>query len=815
MVILLSSTSMGQELKLNYTSPVDGANFINPEQTIIIKTGERFKKHSSFNPYFNITGSESGNHTFKTILSDDELTLIIIPDSHFDYGESVTVIINEGIQSTTGKIITPSTITFTIKPIDNLPLLIEYYRRENNEPSNEKDSYTNSGNRRIVNDIPEDYPMQEIIHYNDTDEKYFFFTLTPRAGAPQYSNYLSITDKFGIPLFFRKMSNNSLYFHQMGNGQLAYARNNYGDPENERFFFMDSSYVLLDSVKTGNGYNMDGHDMLLLENGNYLLMSYDPQPVDMSEIILGGNPNATVVGLVIQEVDTYENVYFQWRSWDHFQITDATDDINLFSNYIDYVHGNAFEFDTDGNLLISSRHLDEITKIDYQTGDIIYRFGLRSKNNEFEIQNDVYGFSHQHDVRLLPNGNITIYDNGNLHQPQFSRALEYSINESNKTANLEWFFRNDPDNYGPSTGSYRRDDDGKHLIGWGSSWPISVTEVLADDNKSLEILLPTGVYTYRAIKEEWNTNLFKSLPKLSFGNYGGNSIPKKMILPIYNNSDHQIRINSVHLHDSIFYMEEEVPLVLFSKDTLVITLDYLPVSQGENSDRLTLNYDKFSLSGTERIARQVMLSGIWDETLPITTFIPEFGSQNIDPRAELIISFSEPVQNVDGTPINNNQVFTLFSLKEDNQWGNDISFTGSISEDAMQITIVPTQPLDELQPYLLELLPSKIMDYDNNILDYSEATYFTTGTLVYIDQSLQVEEIKYYPSPMDDFLIINLQNELKYNISIYDVSGKLVLSRPSIVGETRIETKHFTPGLYSVILVDELGTISSKKVIKK
>src|SRR2546422_8452549 len=47
------------------------------------------------------------------------------------------------------------------------------------------------------------------------------------------------------------------------------------------------------------------------------------------------------------------------------------------------VHGNSIELDSDGNLLLSSRHMSEITKIDRQTGDIIWRMGLNSKHNDF------------------------------------------------------------------------------------------------------------------------------------------------------------------------------------------------------------------------------------------------------------------------------------------------------------------------------------------------------------------------------------------------------------------------------------------------
>lgn len=56
----------------------------------------------------------------------------------------------------------------------------------------------------------------------------------------------------------------------------------------------------MDSIRTGNGYNTDGHELILLPDGHWLLMSYDPQIVDMSVIVPGGNPIATVIGLIIQ-----------------------------------------------------------------------------------------------------------------------------------------------------------------------------------------------------------------------------------------------------------------------------------------------------------------------------------------------------------------------------------------------------------------------------------------------------------------------------------------------------------------------------------
>ena len=40
-------------------------------------------------------------------------------------------------------------------------------------------------------------------------------------------------------------------------------------------------------------------------------------------------------------------------------------------SHVNPVHANAIELDADGNILLSSRHLDEITKINRATGDIM------------------------------------------------------------------------------------------------------------------------------------------------------------------------------------------------------------------------------------------------------------------------------------------------------------------------------------------------------------------------------------------------------------------------------------------------------------
>src|SRR4030095_11969934 len=253
------------------------------------------------------------------------------------------------------------------------------------------------------------------------------------------------------------------------------------------------------SFYTGNNYLTDLHELRVLPNNHALLLSYDKEHVDMSQIVPGGDPNALVTGLILQEIDSYKNVVFQWIIGDHVLITDATHE-NLVSNLIDYVHGNAIEIENDGNLLLSSRHMDEITKINRTTGDMIWRLG--GKHNEFTFLNDPIGFSHQHAIRRIANGHITLFDNGNYHSPRFSRAVEYSLDEENKTATLVWQYRHSPDIYGSAMGYVQRLSNNNTLISWGAANP-TLTEVRYDGTKAYELTFSAGVYTYRAFRYDF------------------------------------------------------------------------------------------------------------------------------------------------------------------------------------------------------------------------------------------------------------------------------------------------------------------------
>jgi len=377
---------------------------------------------------------------------------------------------------------------------------------------------------------------------------------------------------------------------------------------------MDSSYTIVDTFMTGNGYITDIHELQILPDGHALIMAYDPQPVRMDTIVAGGDSSAIVVGLIIQELDVDKNVVFQWRSWDHFWILDATQDIHMDWLWIDYVHGNAIELDLDGNLLISCRNMDEITKISRQTGDIIWRLGGdKARNNDFLFIHDPVTFSHQHDIRRLSNGNISLFDNGSLHSPQFSRVAEYQLDEENHIANLIWNFSYEPSIFSYAMANTQRLSNHGTIIGWGirTEDMRAITEVKADGTVAFELSLPDTMYSYRAFRFNWKTNLFITDPDSIFFESIGVGDSSTTTINLVSNSAKSINITSFYGSDSAYSVVTTVPFTLPAYGTVPLEIKFKPYEEGYFKDVLHIRSD----NENSRVAQLMILAGRTDSTI--------------------------------------------------------------------------------------------------------------------------------------------------------------------------------------------------------
>jgi Arylsulfotransferase (ASST) len=471
-----------------YYNPRPGAKLVSPGTAISLRHRTPINPDHISPKQFDVQGSISGVHTGRAVIANDGVTVLFYPSRPFAHGETVVVRIGDTMRGADGRSLAGASYSFTISTAPAAPavrLSAGIYTEEAQAAA-----VAPTGGAPLYRTVPADFPTITIgTASNQAAEGLLFMSNFARpAGARPY---LLIIDDSGEPIYYRQgaAAADRMFDFKKQQGMLTYF-----DSTLSRFVALNNNYELIDTYQAGNGYPTDFHELQVLPNGHALLMIYDTQPYDLSPY--GGPVDGLAVGLVIQELDTADNVVFEWRSWDHMPLTDSTEDLTV--SPVDYVHGNAIELDTDGNLLISSRHLEEITKINRQTGAIIWRFG--GKQNQFTLIGDG-PFIHQHDIRRLPNGNVTLFDNGNGRIPAYSRGLEYQLDEVNKIATQVRVDRTTPDTNTPAAGNAQRLANGNTLLGWGITTTTTMTELRPDGSKALEMTIPG--FSYRSFRFDW------------------------------------------------------------------------------------------------------------------------------------------------------------------------------------------------------------------------------------------------------------------------------------------------------------------------
>ncbi len=501
--VCVGSVALAQEQPApwSYISPRPGAFFVPPATTIALRHGDIIDQASLADALFRVVGSASGLHPGELLLGDDDQTVIFKPWMPFMPGEDVTVSVGTGIMTLEGEPLGALSFQFTIAPADS-PSRTSWFEDFSTPTTIQREvaaqeakvDHTNATSSPFVT-VPDDFPVINVtVPASGTGDGYIFLSSYHNIWSLGATPYLLILDNRGEPVYYKRLApGNNLDFKKQPNGMLTYY-----DRAANRELVLNSAYEVVETFQAGNGYQIDHHDFQLLPNGHALLMIWDYRTVDMSAVVEGGDPAATVSGLVIQELDTSKNVLFQWSSWDHFAITDTQ--VSLTTSSIAYVHGNSVELDTDGNILISNRGLDEVTKIDRGTGEVIWRWG--GKRNQFTFVGEDGPFYGQHDARRLPNGNITLYDNREGQTPSYSRAVEFALDEAQKLATVVWQHRNVPDTYGAWLGNAQRLPNGNTIIGWGSTTP-TLSEVTPEGETAFELTFGWPIVSYRAFRFPW------------------------------------------------------------------------------------------------------------------------------------------------------------------------------------------------------------------------------------------------------------------------------------------------------------------------
>ena len=455
--------------------------------------------------------------------------------------------------------------------------------------------------------LPDGFPRVEVSGHTENPSGYYFLNNFGLQISPD-SAWLMILDTTGFPVYYRMMHGfNSNFTKQEQTGTLTWFSR-----MDTAFHELDSSYNEINTYKAKNGFLTDGHELRLMADGSYWLLAQDIRVVDMSVLIEGGNPAADVIGAVIQHIDENDSVLFEWNSWDHFDIFDGdTTLVNYLSPKIDYVHANALDIEDDSTILLSSRAMNEITKINTNTGAVVWRWG--GKHNEFTCLNDSVPFLAQHHIRYRGNGLYSLFDNGNLELRPYSRALVYFMDEVNKTTEVQNNFSLSGD-FSRVMGSSQQLPNGNYLVGWSYNFQKNVFSEFNNDGEvvyEMRCVDTLGIISYRALQFDWETNIFDfNTDTLDFESPVELGDTAVMQLFVTNNRPVNLVLNESYITDSAFRLVSPLPVTINPGETVPVDISFAPYASKYYSAVLSL----LNSNDTTRFGKQVRITGSGDFT---------------------------------------------------------------------------------------------------------------------------------------------------------------------------------------------------------
>ena len=510
-----------RETGYQYLSPVPQSEYVLPQTRYILVRFETVSPYALTNlsTFITVTGASSGTHSGLTKIASDDKTVIFDMSLDFSSNELVTVSLTPAFDGATvepyeyqfmvsrpmpGSVATPAEASGKLLSIDSIP---EPATTVEPMPTATAPTKSLAGTMIMPNgvSVPGDFPDITITANDNPAPGYIYIDYS---GSPKYTMML---DSSGSPVWYQRGTAHR-EFKLQKNGIITWKGFEGYDQNFNRLESPAGSYHAV------NGYSTDDHELQVLENGHYLLFGRKSQTVDMTRFVPGGKTDANVRETVLQEFTPEGDLIFQWRAWDNYDIRLMeywSYDDKPTSSSIRFVHMNAVDVDTDGHLVVSSKRVSEVTKINRNTGEVIWRLGSGNPDNpnddpyldqRLTILNDTLPtgqFNVQHDIRVVGENRYTVFDNHHLDSTPNSRAVEYEVDPVNRTATLVWQYMGGYDSY--HMGNAQRLPNGNTFINWVITDGPKVTEVRPDGTKAFEMNWSAqNSKSYRVFKFPWD-----------------------------------------------------------------------------------------------------------------------------------------------------------------------------------------------------------------------------------------------------------------------------------------------------------------------
>jgi hypothetical protein len=229
----------------------------------------------------------------------------------------------------------------------------------------------------------------------------------------------------------------------------------------------NSSYQRIGTVHAGNGYKADLHDFHITPQDTALLTVFNPLRCNLSAV--GGPSGGSVTDSVFEELDIKTGlVRREWHSLDHVPLGDSYSLAIHTSPKLpfDYFHINSIDQQPGGTTLISARNTWAMYELNTTTGQVQNEIGGRHSGVKLA---DGARTAYQHDATALPNGTISVFDNGGVPKvhPQ-SRGLVLSIDPASNSGKVIAQYEHTPALSSGSQGNIQLLANQDVFVGWGS-----------------------------------------------------------------------------------------------------------------------------------------------------------------------------------------------------------------------------------------------------------------------------------------------------------------------------------------------------------
>jgi Arylsulfotransferase (ASST) len=263
-----------------------------------------------------------------------------------------------------------------------------------------------------------------------------------------------------------------------------------------------SSYRQIGRVHAGNGYKADLHDFHITSQGTAVLTAFDPIECNLSAV--GGPSGGAVTDSMFQEIDLKTGlVRREWHGLDHIGLGESYSPVTGSSTSwpYDYFHVNSVEQLPNGRTLISARNTSALYELDTTTGQVLSYIG--GKHSNFKLSRGA-ATAYQHDATALPNGTISIFDNGAVPKVHSqSRAIVVSVNARAKTDTVVAQYEHpSPPLSSGSQGNVQTLANGDVFIGWGAKPYFS--EFSAQGQLLYDAHWHGSYQSYRAYRFTWS-----------------------------------------------------------------------------------------------------------------------------------------------------------------------------------------------------------------------------------------------------------------------------------------------------------------------